>query len=172
MLKDKGIMELIAACKLLAEKGKQFQLTLLGKIDLENPAHLTKEELIYACDISQIQWLGYSKDVKTALEKCHIYCLPSYREGLPKAIVEAMSVGRPIVTTTAPGCDDCVMEGVNGFKVPIKDAFALAEKLEVLIDDPARRLKMGKASRRIFEKEFILDKVVKQHMEIYNHMLM
>ena len=172
MLKDKGIMELITACKLLIEKGKHFQLTLLGKIDLENPSHITKEELINAIDIPQIQWLGYSNDVKIALEKCHIYCLPSYREGLPKAIVEAMAIGRPIVTTTAPGCDDCVLEGVNGFKVPIKDAFALAEKLEVLIDDHARRLKMGKASRRIFEKEFTLDKVIKQHIEVYNHLLM
>lgn len=172
MLKDKGIIELIEACKLLAKKEKSFQLTLLGKIDLENPAHLTEEELINAIDIPQIKWLGHSDEINDALIKCHIYCLPSYREGLPKSIVEAMAIGRPIVTTTAPGCDDCVMEGVNGFKVPIKDAFALAEKLEVLIDDPARRLKMGKASRRIFEKEFTLDKVVKQHMEIYNHMLM
>ena len=172
MLKDKGIVELLEACRLIAEKGKCFKLTLLGKIDLENPAYITKEELIKAVNISQIQWLGYSKDVKLALEKCHIYCLPSYREGLPKAIVEAMAVGRPIVTTSAPGCDDCVLEGVNGFKVPIKDAFALAEKLEVLIDDPVLRLKMGKASRRIFEKEFTLDKVIKQHLEVYNHMLM
>ena len=82
-----------------------------------------------------------------------------------------MAIGRPIVTTTAPGCEDCVIEGVNGYKVPIKDAYALAEKLEVLIDDSAIRLKMGEASRKIFEKEFTLDKVVKKHMEIYDYML-
>ena len=172
MLKDKGIIELIEASKLLANKGKSFQLTLLGKIDLENPAHITEHELINAIDIPQIKWLGYSDKIKDALKKCHIYCLPSYREGLPKSIVEAMAIGRPIVTTTAPGCEDCVIEGVNGYKVPIKDAYALAEKLEVLIDDSSLRLKMGKASRKIFEKEFTLDKVVKKHMEIYDNMLM
>ena len=162
ILKDKGIIELIKASKLLAEKGKPFQLILLGKIDLENPTHLTEEELINAIDIPQIKWLGHSDDINDALKKCHIYCLPSYREGLPKSIVEAMAVGRPIVTTTAPGCEDCVVDGVNGYKVPIKDAFALAEKLEVLIDDSALRLKMGKASRKFFEKEFTLDIVVKK----------
>ena len=171
MLKDKGIIELIEACKYLAEKGKHFQLTLLGKIDLENPAHITEEELINSIDIPQIEWFGFSNEVKLALENCHIYCLPSYREGLPKAIVEALAIGRPIITTTSPGCDDCVIEGVNGFKVPRKDIFALAEKLELLINDPVLRLKMGKASRKFFEKEFTLKKIIKQHMEIYNDML-
>ena len=89
---------------------------------------------------------------------------------MPKAIVEAMAIGRPILTTNAPGCDDCVIEGKNGFKVPIKDSIGLQEKLILLVQDESLREKMGKESRKYFEKEFTLEQVVQQHMQLYSNL--
>ena len=92
---------------------------------------------------------------------------PSYREGLPKSLIEATAVGLPIITTDAVGCRECVDEGINGFLVPVKDPFALAERMIRLIEDPALMEKMGKASRLKAEKEFSLSMVVKKTFEIY-----
>ena len=168
ILKDKGVIELLEACSSLLKKGLPIELKLLGKLDPLNPTHITKEELESYCIPDRIAWEGFSTQIKDELQNCHIYCLPSYREGLPKSIVEAMAIGRPIVTTNAPGCSDCVQEGKNGFKVPIKDTQQLAEKLELLINDSQLREQMGKTSRKIFEKEFTLAQVVQQHMTLYN----
>jgi glycosyltransferase involved in cell wall biosynthesis len=170
ILKGKGLVELIHATKGLLQKGFDVELKILGKLDPKNPAHLSKKALEEYLIPNKITWSGFSSEIKQALENCHIYCLPSYREGLPKAIVEAMAIGRPIVTTNAPGCDDCVIEGENGFKVPIKDTVRLQEKLTLLVQDESLREKMGKESRKYFEKEFTLEQVVRQHMQLYGNL--
>ena len=84
----------------------------------------------------------------------HIICLPSYREGLPKILIEAASCGRPIVTTDVPGCRETVQDGVNGYLVPVKDANKLKDALIKLIENEEIRLSMGKASRELAEKQF------------------
>ena len=170
ILKDKGLIELIHATNGLLQKGFDVELKILGKLDPKNPAHLSKEALENYLIPNKITWGGFSSEIKQALENCHIYCLPSYREGLPKAIVEAMAIGRPIVTTNAPGCDDCVVEAKNGFKVPIKDSVRLQEKLTLLVEDESLREKMGQESRKYFEKEFTLEQVVQQHMQLYSNL--
>ena len=91
-----------------------------------------------------------------------------YREGVPKSLIDACAVGRPIVTTKSIGCKDVVNDGENGFLVPVKDSKALAEKLRILIENKDLRVRMGKASREKAEREFALEKVVKKHLEIYN----
>ena len=102
------------------------------------------------------------------LERSHIMAFPSYyREGVPKSLIDACAVGRPIVTTNSIGCKDVVDDGVNGFLIPIKDSHALAEKLRILIEDKNLRIKMGKAAREKAEREFSVDKVVEKHLEIY-----
>ena len=97
--------------------------------------------------------------------------MPSYyREGLPKSLIEANAVGRPIVTTDSVGCRDTVEDGVNGFLIPIKNSDALAEKLEILINDYNLRVRMGIEARRIAERDFSIKNVVEKHMEIYNEL--
>lgn len=130
---------------------------------------VSREELESRCDGKYIKWLDFQKDIKTVLEQCHIMAFPSYyREGVPKSLIDACAVGRPIVTTNSIGCKDVVDDGVNGFLIPIKDSDALAEKLRILIEDKELRVRMGKAARAKAEQEFTLENVVKKHLEIYN----
>lgn len=172
ILKDKGILELIEAIEILPKKIKsKVVLNIFGKIDLDNPAHLTDNELKKLLKPNLIIWHGNTNDIKNVLIKSDIYCLPSYREGLPKSTIEAMAIGRPIITTNAPGCEDTVLEGVNGFKVNVKDHKTLSEKLKILIEDEPLRIQMGKKSREIFEENFTLNKVIKKHMQIYTLIL-
>ena len=172
ILKDKGIIELINAVEILPKEIKsKVVLNIYGKIDLDNPTHIAEKEIKKLLKPNLIIWHGNSDDIKAVLIESDIYCLPSYREGLPKSTLEAMAIGRPIVTTNAPGCGDTVLEGVNGLKVNIKDHIALSKKLQILIEDEALRIEMGKNSRKLFEKEFTLEKVVNQTFEIYNFLL-
>ena len=168
ILKDKGILELIKAIEILPKEIKsKVVLNIYGKIDLDNPANITETELKKLLKPNVIIWHGNSNDIKTVLTLSDIYCLPSYREGLPKSTIEAMAIGRPIVTTNAPGCNDTVLEGINGFKVNIKDHKLLSLKLQILIKDKSLRLKMGKKSREIFKKNFTLEKVVEKTFKVY-----
>ena len=172
ILKDKGILDLIKAVKILPEEIRsKVVLNIYGKIDLENPAHITEKELKKLLKPNFVVWHGNSNDIKNVLALSDIYCLPSYREGLPKSTLEAMAIGRPIVTTNAPGCQDTVSEGINGFKVDVKDHKALSEKLQILTEDKYLRIKMGKKSREIFEENFTLDKVIKQTFELYDNLI-
>ena len=172
ILKDKGILELIKAVEILPHQIRsKVVLNIYGKIDLENPAHIIEKELKKLLKPNFIVWHGNSNDIKNVLALSDIYCLPSYREGLPKSTLEAMAIGRPIVTTNAPGCEDTVLEGINGYKVNVKDHKALSEKLQLLIEDEPLRIKMGKKSREIFEENFTLDKVVKQTFELYDSLI-
>ncbi len=172
ILKDKGVIDLIKAIELLPEQIKSnIVVNLFGKIDNENPAHINEDELKSLLIPNLILWHGHSDNIKKYLIDSDIYCLPSYREGLPKSTIEAMAIGRPIITTNAPGCDDTVEEGVNGFKVAVGDAQALSQKLQILIEDEKLRIEMGKKSREFFEREFTLERVVHQTFEIYNKAL-
>ena len=110
--------------------------------------------------------------MRSILEQCHVVAFPSYyREGVPKSLIDACAVGRPIVTTLSIGCKDVVDDGVNGFLVPIKDSETLAQKLRILFEDKDRRIQMGKASRARAEKEFSLETVVNKHLEIYQSLI-
>ena len=172
ILKDKGIIDLIKSIKLLPEHIKSnITVNLFGKIDKENPAHIDEIELKSLLIPNLIFWHGHSFNIKKNLIDSDIYCLPSYREGLPKSTIEAMAIGRPIVTTDAPGCNDTVVEGLNGFKVAPGNVQALSQKLQILIEDEKLRIEMGKKSRALFEKEFTLEKVVNKTFEFYDDIL-
>ena len=172
ILRDKGIIELIKAFNLMPEDVKEkAELNIYGDIDIKNPSYIPKKTLKKLIKHSSINWRGFSDDIKTALIESDIYCLPSYREGLPKSIIEAMAIGRPIITTNAPGCDDCVIDDYNGFKIPIKDFSLLSETLAKLIVDSNLRIKMGRNSRKLFEAEFTLNKVIDQTFGFYEKVL-
>ncbi len=169
MVEDKGTLVLIEAAKLLEKEFKnEVQFLLCGGLDT-NPNGITKEMLEELCDGEYIQWLGHRSDILELLRKSHIMAFPSwYREGLPKSVIEAEAIGRPIVTTDSVGCRDTVIDGVNGFIVPTKDANALATALKKLILNKDIRQKMGKAARIFAENKFSINDVIKVHLDIYN----
>jgi glycosyltransferase involved in cell wall biosynthesis len=169
MLKDKGVIEFVNAANLLKDKYiSKFEFLLVGNIDYNNPAFISEKELLSFCDNSYIKWLGFQNDVKDIYRNCDIVCLPSYREGLPKSLVEAMAMELPIITTNTTGCRECVEDGYNGFLVPVKDHVELANKIELLGLNSNLRIKMGKMSRIKMLEEMSLNKVINETFKFYN----
>jgi glycosyltransferase involved in cell wall biosynthesis len=171
MLVDKGVHEYVAAARLLRKRGVDAQFVLVGGIDADNPAALKAEQLRAWETEGLVTWAGHCTDMPSMLASAHIVCLPSYREGLPKALLEACAAARPIVTTDVPGCREVVRDGENGLLVRARDAQDLADKLAVLIGDPALRLRMGQAGRRIAEREYSAALSSAQTIAIYRELL-
>lgn len=168
MLKDKGVLEFIYAARILENDFKnKIRFLLVGGIDENNPAYISEESLNTLCDGVYINWIGHQSDVAEIYENADIVCLPSYREGLPKSLVEAMAKGCPIITTDAIGCRECVIDNVNGFLVPIGDSQILAEKIKILVLDKELRYKMGLESRIKMVNEMSLSSVVKMTFDFY-----
>lgn len=172
MVREKGVFVLTEAAELLRKQYEnKVEFLLCGGLS-DNPEAIREQELKERCDGLYIQWLGYRNDMKRLLEESHIVAFPSYyREGIPKFLIEATAIGRPIVTTNSIGCKDTVEDCVNGYLVPIKDAEILAERLKCLIENSELRKKMGKNSRKFAVRYFSLDDVVRRHLEIYNSLL-
>jgi len=172
MLWDKGIKELQEATKILKHKySSLIQFVLVGKADDENRSSVSAAYLNEWADGDYVVWKGHVENVRDEYIDSNIVVLPSYREGLPKNLIEACAVGRPIVTTDAIGCKDCVDEGVNGYKVPVKDGLALADAIEKLINNRDLMVRMGSESRLKAEREFDLKDVVSNHLRIYKEHL-
>lgn len=171
MVKEKGIYTLIQAAEILRKEMEGKVCFLLCGGLSNNPKGIKGDELMAMCDGEYIQWMGFRYDVKELLQESHIIAFPSYyREGVPKSLIEACAIGRPIVTTNSIGCKDTVDDGVNGFLIPIKDSQALADKLRLLIGNRELRDTMGKASRQKAEKEFSIENVIQKHLEIYRQL--
>lgn len=168
LLFDKGIIEFIEAAQQLEGKWKgKAKFVIAGNEDPNNKACISVAQLQKMLIPGYIEWVGFQDDIQSFLVQSDIICLPSYREGLPKSLVEAMAVGRPIVTTDVPGCRECVENRVNGYLVPVKNSSALADAIQSLLLDEGTRLEMGKASRRKMEAELSLDQVIKETLDIY-----
>ena len=169
MIEEKGIFVLTDAAELLREQYQnKVEFLLCGGLD-DNPKAIKKEELETRCDGKYIQWLGYRTDVLDLLKGCHIVAFPSYyKEGLPKSLIEATAIGRPIVTTDSIGCRETVVDGYNGYLIPIKNSKALADKLQVLFDNKELRIKMGRNSRMLAERDFSIENVIEKHLKIYS----
>ena len=171
MLKDKGVREFVAAAQKLNSKKLIGNFLLVGDTDALNPSSLDKSTLKKWNTEKGIEWLGWVENVSKILKKTDILCLPSYREGLPKALIEGAACGLPIVTTDTVGCRDVVVDGVNGFLVPIKNVDELADKIFKLIKNKSLREKMGKESHKIallkFESSIIISQTLKIYDELY-----
>ena len=172
MVKEKGILVLVkAAEKLRAEMQDHVTFLLCGGLS-DNPLAIRKRELQRLCDGKYIKWLDYRSDVRDLLMQSHIVTLPSYyREGVPRSLIEANAIGRPIVTTDSIGCKDTVDDGANGFLIPIKDSESLAAKLTQLIEDRALREQMGKCAREKAEREFSVKTVIDKHLQVYEELV-
>lgn len=153
LIRDKGVYEYLEACKIVKEKYPEIRCLLVGPYD-SNPSAIKPEELQPFIDNGIIEYFGEQDDVRPYLEQCNVFVLPSYREGTPKTNLEAMAAGKAIITTDAPGCKETVIEGVNGYMVPVKDVDALCEKMEYLINNPNVVANMASEGRKIAENKF------------------
>ncbi|EGS63003.1 MULTISPECIES: glycosyltransferase family 4 protein [Vibrio] len=171
LLKDKGVIEFIEAAKILNERNIAVEMKLIGAPDLGNPTSVSQTELDQWAASGFVQLLGYQENIGKHYSEANIICLPSYREGLPKSLVEAAACGRPVVTTDVPGCRDAITPEKTGLLVPVKNAIALADAIEVLVQDTALRKTMGEAGRVLAEEAFAIEKIVEQHMIIYRELL-
>lgn len=167
LLIEKGIFEFMAAIQTLKKKGLDFEAVVAGDIDPANPGSISEEQFKSWQQSGVANFLGFQKDMVSLLKSTDIACLPSYREGLPMSLLEAMASGKPIVTTDTPGCRATVRDGRNGFLVPPRTIEPLALALEKLIVDPTLRRKMGAESRALAVELFSKEKITSEIMKIY-----
>lgn len=160
LIRDKGVYEYLEACRKIKEKYPSVRCMLVGEFD-SNPTALKPEDLKSFTDNGIIEYFGEQEDVRPYLAQCSVFILPSYREGTPKAVLEAMSTGRPVITTDAVGCRETVTDGQNGFLVPVKDIDAICKCMEKLINDMSLTEKMGAKGRQMAEDIFDVRKVNK-----------
>lgn len=171
LLIDKGVNEFISAARILKQRQVKAKFILAGDLDKQNPSGLKANDLQKIIEEKIVNFIGFQEDIPSLYSKSHIICLPSYREGLPKALLEAAAARRPIVTTNVPGCRDAVISDKSGILVPIKDSLSLANALQELIIDASKRKEMGKTGRELAEKEFKIENVVDKHIKIYKYLL-
>jgi glycosyltransferase involved in cell wall biosynthesis len=158
LLGDKGVREYAQAAKQLKLSHPSVTCRLVGWID-DNPDAIKQQELDEWVNGGYIDYTGRLTNVQPAITECAVYVLPSYREGTPRTVLEAMAMGRPIITTDAPGCRETVVNGENGYLIPVQDCNTLYQKMVQLAESPELALKMGQVSRKIAEQKFDVHKV-------------
>ncbi|HEX5623965.1 MAG TPA: glycosyltransferase family 4 protein, partial [Sulfuricurvum sp.] len=163
-LQHKGVMEFIAAADVLKPRYPTIEFRYIGSPDPGNRFSISEKQMQ---EQPHIVYLGHRDDISEQLAQSDIFVLPSYREGLPRTSMEAMSMGLPIVTTDVVGCRETVENGKNGFLVPPKNSHALAEAIEKLILYPSLREKMGKAGREKAIREFDIGTIIDKHFQAY-----
>ncbi len=171
LLEDKGVMEFVEAARLLKRRGVTAQFLLAGSLDSGNLTSVSEDVLSQWSEEGVVKVLGQQSDIPNLFANSNIVVLPSYREGLPKALIEAAACGRAVVTTDVPGCRDAIEPDSTGLLVPVRDASALADAIQSLIDDSDRRKQMGASGRALAEREFTIEKVVDAHLVIYHELM-
>ncbi|MHA7681457.1 glycosyltransferase family 4 protein [Cupriavidus sp. PET2-C1] len=158
LLGDKGVREYAQAARRIRTKYTDVRCALVGWID-SNPDAIAQHELDAWVEDGTLEFLGRLSDVRPAIANSSVYVLPSYREGTPRSVLEAMAMGRPIITTDAPGCRETVMNGDNGFLVPVKSVDGLEQAMLNFIEDGEKVSRMGQRSRQIAEDKYDVHKV-------------
>lgn len=171
LLADKGVYEFHRSAMLLKEKYPNVRFVLVGGIDPDNPASLTEEELNKWVEKEDLEWWGHQNNMSEVLSQATVVVLPSYREGMPKVLLEAQALGRPIVTTDVPGCREAIENGKTGFLVQVKDERSLANAIEKLITNDELCLEFSRNARALAEQKFDIEQVVKTHMNIYENLV-
>lgn len=168
LLIDKGIKEYFEASIIVKKKFPNAKFHLIGDLD-QNPSSLNKKELKFLINKSKVKYLGKRNSVKSALRACRYFVLPSYREGTPRTILEALSIGRPVITTNVPGCRETVVNKKNGLLVPFKNSIALANAMIKLIKEKDKKIKrMAKESYLIAKEKYEINKVNMNMLNIMN----
>ncbi len=171
MLWHKGVGEFVEAARRLRGEHPSWRFLLAGDVDPGNPASIAREDLEHWQAEGLVEWLGHRNDIARLMADSHVVCLPSYREGLPKTLLEAAASGRAMISSDATGCQEVVRDGVTGLVVPIRDAAALTEAMEQLGSDPALRARFGRAAREKAEALFDVEDVVEYTFRVYEELL-
>lgn len=172
LLVDKGIGEFVAAAQALQQQGVQARFALVGGEDEGNPAGVRKAQVERWVADGVVEWWGHRTDMPEVYRQAHVVCLPSYREGMPKALLEAAAMGRALVTTDVPGCRDAVAKGAIGKLVPVKNVQALALALGELIASGSERQRLGALAQAHARAHFGEKRVVEAHLELYQSLLL
>lgn len=171
MLWDKGVREFVDAARAVRDKGLETEWVLVGAPDPDNPSSIGIEQLRLWQQEGVVTWLGHREDIADILANSHISVLPSYREGLPKSLLEAMAAGRAVIATDVPGCRAVVTHGQTGILVPPRDAQAIADAVEQLVKDPLMRQRYALAGHRHVVSELSTEIVQRATLELYGAML-
>ncbi|MDZ4297747.1 MAG: glycosyltransferase family 4 protein [Moraxellaceae bacterium] len=158
LLGDKGIREFVSAANIVKATHPTIEFHLVGGVD-SNPDSISEAEVRSWHESGDIKWHGALDDVRHVIANSHVYVLPSYREGTPRTVLEAMAMGRPIITTNSPGCRETVVNGYNGFLVPVRSVESLVNVMNYFIDKPELVSEMGARSFQIAKNKYDVHKV-------------
>ena len=172
LLKDKGVEEFVSAAKILKARGVDARFALVGDPDLRNPASISPATIAAWVASGSVEHWGWQPQASMPeiFGQSRVVCLPSYREGLPRALLEAAACGRAIVATDVPGCREVVRHGVNGWLVPPRDAMALASALLEAIERPELCARYGAAGRALIEQELSAGHVIAETLAVYREL--
>ena len=165
---NKGVKEYLDSAKILKKKYPDWNFFLIGSRDYKSPDQLDKNFLNYFEKNKIVKFINFKNDISLILKKSEIFCLPSYREGMPKAVLEALSAGIPVITTNVTGCRDSIINGYNGYLCKPFNSIDLAKKLELLIINTKLRKKFGKNAKDYAKKNFSIKDVTNNIYKIYN----
>ncbi|MCR9137518.1 MAG: glycosyltransferase family 4 protein [Alphaproteobacteria bacterium] len=170
LLRDKGLMEYMEAAQTLRAKRPDMTFLIAGDVDPGNPATIDQDELANLKADGSVEFLGHVSDMASLMASCHLVVLPSYREGLPRVLIEAAACGRAVVTTDVPGCRDAIVPGKTGLLAKSHDAQSLTAAIEQASSDRQLLEDMGKAGRQFAETTFDVQQVVDRHMDVYKNL--
>ena len=170
LLREKGVFDYIEAARLVRQHHPDVTFLLAGDLDPGNPSSLTPADLEAIRQEGIVEVCGFQRDIQALFFRSNLVVLPSYREGLPKVLIEAAACGRAVITTDAPGCRDAILPGVTGLLVPVQDPGALAKAIIQLIEDPGTRHGMGARGRALAEARFDIGLVIRAHLAIYGQL--
>ena len=170
LLVDKGILEFVEAARSIISRRSNVEFVIAGGLDPSNPSAIAQSEVESWIEEGIIDWVGEVQDMRPLYQGSTIVCLPSYREGLPKSLLEAASSGRPLVAANVPGCREICRSGENGLLVPVKDSITLALTLEALLGDLELCERLGQHGRKIVESEFSERRINNLFLDLYKQM--
>ena len=171
MLWDKGVGEFVDAARLLQQRGVRARCLLVGEADPENPAAIAREQLRRWHSEGHVEWWGHRNDMSEVLAGAHVACLPSYREGLPKTLLEAAACGLPLIATDVPGCREIAVHEETGLLVPPRDSLALAETMLRLASDAELRRRLGAAARQRVCDNFSTERITGETIALYRELI-
>jgi len=171
MLSDKGVVEFAQAAELVMRQYPDWRFLLAGDIDPGNPAALSRAQLNNLQEEHGVEWIGYQSDMPELMANSHVVCLPTYREGLPKTLLEASAAQRAMIATDIAGCREVITSGVNGLLVPPRTVEPLAQAMLQLGADPALRQRLARAAREKAEAVFAVEDVVDHTFRVYDELL-
>lgn len=171
ILGDKGVHEFVEAARILKQRGSSARFVLVGRTDPDNPTDVGEAGIKAWTDEGIVEWWGFAEDMAATLAQAYIVCMPSYREGLPRVLIEAAAHALPIVTADVPGCREIVRDGDNGILVPVRNGPATAEAIGRLLDDAELRRRMGARGRAIAVAEFSVEDFVAKSLAAYGAVL-